>query len=112
MRQCAPSLPDALGQLLEKLLVLFNTARGAHQRLTDDMFWLHDRSKFLGGHRRNSSPPFVVGTCTCKRCRGADALQFTGGQPILHAPHQQGNVSSLASPVGMQFIQHQKLQCF
>ena len=33
-----------------------------------------------------------------------------GIQPLAHPAHQQGHISPLAAPVGVQFIQHQELQ--
>src|SRR5258708_39423311 len=121
------SLSDTLSELLEKLPILSNIACRAHQGLLDDMLGLYKGTKHLGGHSCDCRSTFVVGTGACKRCRGADTLQFTGSpssrsspsgpsgpssKAISYAPHKQGNVSSLATTVGMQFIQNQKLQRF
>src|SRR5260370_1366491 len=118
MWKCLSSLSDTLSELLEKLPILSSIACRAHQGLLDDMLGLYKGAKHLGGHGCDCRSAFVVGTSACKRCRGADTLQFTGNpsspssKAISYAPHKQGNVSSLATSVGMQFIQYQELQRF
>src|SRR5437667_1026525 len=76
------------------------------------MLWLYQCTEYLRSHLCNCTSAFVVGTHACKRCRGADTLQFTGNQPISYTSYQQRNVGSLATTVRMQFIKHQKLQHF
>src|SRR5260370_42452696 len=94
------SLSDTLSELLEKLSILSNIACRAHQGLLDDMLGLYKGTKHLGGHGCDRRSAFVVGTSACKRCRGADTLQFTGSpnspnrptgprsKAISYAPHK------------------------
>jgi len=92
------------------MVLLIATARRAHQCFADHVLWLDGRAKHLGWHRRDAALSFLIRASTRKRRRSAHALQRARCQPVPHAAHQQRDISSLATAIGMQLVQHEKAQ--
>ena len=77
---------------------------------TDDILWCYGGSEQAGGDSCHILLDLRDRGPTAHGGGGADAEHTLGFQGLPKAPHQHGDIGSLAAPIGMQFIQHQELK--
>ena len=80
------------------------------QRFSDDLVLGDARAKQFAGDFCHDPVALRFTGCAGHGGRSTDAHQSVGIQPFAQTAHQQGDIGALTAPVGMQFIQHQKLQ--
>jgi hypothetical protein len=104
---------DPLAQGFDALRIgQIRVGREAAESFADDMLRVDGSAK---GHRRNAGdlgPLLLVGARAGQSCRGTHALEVLGGKGFSRPAHQHGHVRALASPVGVEFIEHQEAQVF
>jgi hypothetical protein len=80
------------------------------QRLADDPLCLDRCAKQACSHIRHLLPLFAKRTAAGQRRRGANTLEPRVVADLPDTAHQQGDVRSLAAPVGVEFVEHQELK--
>ena len=61
-------------------------------------------------HPRNLCPSLLIGSIASKRRRGSNALELPRVKRLTGAADQHRHVCSLAAPIRVQFVQHEKTQ--
>ena len=83
---------------------------GPLQRFANDVFGRNGDTEEFGRHLGHRLPLLLIGAAGGHRCTGADTQEIRVAAPLPQAAHQHGHVGPLAATVGVQLVQHQKLQ--
>ena len=74
------------------------------------MLRLDGSSEQTARHLGDLSLLLSKGAASSECGRGSHALQVRAGACVPHSPHQHRNISALSSAVGVELVQHKKLQ--
>ena len=84
---------------------------GTHKRFGHHMLRPHFSAEDARGHGGHFPLLFCDAPAAGHRRGGTDTLQgVVGAAGLPHATHQHPDIGTLATPVGVQFIEHQELQ--